>query len=143
MQLDKRSKQIDIRPHRRRTRTVKSYSPSGANVHPIYYRKTKNGCHGNVRIGNICTLLAPSIANSLVAIVHTKRVIAILVQKLVAMATTLRHSMDNTNSMTHKSTPGIKQRVASYHTTKVIAHRKPKIGCHGSVHQYIRTSSNT
>jgi len=35
----------------------------------------------------------PSITNCLVAIVHTKPVIAILVPKLVAMATTLRHSI--------------------------------------------------
>jgi len=26
---------------------VQSYSPGGANVHPMY-RKPKNGCHGNV-----------------------------------------------------------------------------------------------
>ena len=32
-----------------------------------------------------------------------------------------------------KPTPRIKQRVASYHTTEVIAHRKPKSGCHGNV----------
>jgi len=32
-----------------------------------------------------------------------------------------------------KPTPRIKQRVASYHTTKVIAHRKAKRGCHGNV----------
>jgi len=32
-----------------------------------------------------------------------------------------------------KPTPRIKQRVASYHTTKVIAHRKAKSGCHGNV----------
>jgi len=32
-----------------------------------------------------------------------------------------------------KPTPRIKQRVASYHTTEVIAHRKAKSGCHGNV----------
>ena len=32
-----------------------------------------------------------------------------------------------------KPTPRIKQRVASYHTTKVIVHRKAKRGCHGDV----------
>ena len=32
-----------------------------------------------------------------------------------------------------KPTPRIKQRVASCHTTEVIAHRKPKSGCHGNV----------
>jgi len=31
---------FDVRPHRRRTWTVQSYSPGGANVHPIY-RKQK------------------------------------------------------------------------------------------------------
>jgi len=33
---NKWSKQFDIRPHRRRTWTVQSYSSGGANVHPIY-----------------------------------------------------------------------------------------------------------
>jgi len=32
-----------------------------------------------------------------------------------------------------KPTPTIKQRVSSYHTTEVIAHQKPKSGCHGNV----------
>jgi len=32
-----------------------------------------------------------------------------------------------------KPTPRIKQRVASYHTTEVIAHRKAKRGCHANV----------
>jgi len=45
--------------------------------------------------------------------------------------------------------PRIKQRVASYHTTKVIAHKvsysklHPKIGCHGNVPQHLWTPSNT
>ena len=30
-------------------------------------------------------------------------------------------------------TVAIKQHVASYHTTKIIAQQKPKIGCHGNV----------
>jgi len=47
-----------------------------------------------------------------------------------------------------KPTPRIKQRVASYHTTKVIAHRTPKPviancvpkkGCHGNVPQHLWT----
>jgi len=48
-----------------------------------------------------------------------------------------------------KPTPRIKQRVASYHTTKVIAHKasysklRPKIGCHGNVPQHCWTPSNT
>jgi len=29
--------------------------------------------------------------------------------------------------------PRLKQHVASYHTTEVIAHREPKNGCHGMV----------
>jgi len=37
---NKWSKSFDIRPHRRRTWTVQSYSSAGANVHPIY-RKPK------------------------------------------------------------------------------------------------------
>jgi len=52
---------FDIRPHRRYTRTVWSYSPGGINVQPTY-RKPKNGCHVNVScvqgIGNICILPA-------------------------------------------------------------------------------------
>ena len=32
-----------------------------------------------------------------------------------------------------KPTPRIKEHVASCHTTEVIAHRKPKSGCHGNV----------
>jgi len=39
-QYNKWSKKFDIRPHRRRTRAIQSYSPGGANVHPIY-RKPK------------------------------------------------------------------------------------------------------
>jgi len=44
-----------------------------------------------------------------------------------------------------KPTPRIKQRVASYHTTEVVAHKasynklRHKIGCHGNVPQYHRT----
>ena len=30
------SKSLDVRPHRRRTRTVRSYSPGSANIHPQY-----------------------------------------------------------------------------------------------------------
>jgi len=48
-----------------------------------------------------------------------------------------------------KSTPRIKQRLASYLTTKVIAHKasysklRPKIGCHGNVPQHHSTPSYT
>jgi len=33
--FNKSSKYFDIRPHRRRTWTVQSYSSGGANVHPV------------------------------------------------------------------------------------------------------------
>ena len=49
------------------------------------------------------------------------------------MATSLRTSksaMSLSDSLTPKTTPGIKQRVASYHTTEVIVHQKPKSGYH-------------
>ena len=65
-----------------------------------------------------------------------KPVIAVVVPQLVVISTTLRHSisaMSSSDSLTPKTTPRIKQRVASYHTTKMIAHRKPKIGYHGNV----------
>ena len=54
------------------------------------------------------TTQTPSITNCLVAIVHTKPVIAILVSKLVAMATTLRHSISAvslSDSLTPKTYP--------------------------------------
>jgi len=54
---------------------------------------------------------------------------AILVPKLVIMATTIWHSisaMSSSDSLTQKPTPRMKLRVASYHTTKVIAHQTPK-----------------
>jgi len=79
-------------------------------------------------------------------LIHTKPVIAILVPKLVAMATTLRHSSRlclHRIAWPRKLTPRIKQCVTSYHTTKVIAHQMskktsysngvPKTGCHGKV----------
>jgi len=61
---------------------------------------------------------------------------AIVVPKLVAMATSLRPSVSAISlldSLSPKTHPRIKQRVASYHTTEVTAHRKPKSGCHGNV----------
>ena len=54
------------------------------------------------------TTKTPSISNSIVAIVHTKPVIAILVPKMVAMATNLRHSilaMSSSDSLTPKTDP--------------------------------------
>ena len=41
--------------------------------------------------------------------------------------------MSSSDSLTPKTHPRIKQRVASYHTTEVIAHQKAKRGCHGNV----------
>jgi len=72
----------------------------------------------------------------LVAVVHTKPLIASLVPKLVAMATSLRISisdMSSSDSLTPKTHNRIKYRAASYHTTEIIAHRKPKSGCHDNV----------
>jgi len=45
------------------------------------------------------------------------------------MATNLRHSIStifSSDSLTPKTTPRIKQHVASYHTTKAIAHQRPQ-----------------
>jgi len=42
-----------------------------------------------------------------------------------------------------KPTPRIKQRVASYHATTIIARRKSKTGCHGNVPYHLCTTSNT
>ena len=73
------------------------------------------------------TTETPSITNSLVTIVHTKPVIAIFVSKLVAIAMTLRHSIClHRIAWPRKPTPRIKYCATSYHTTKVITHRKPK-----------------
>ena len=74
----------------------------------IAHRKPKSGCHGNVpylqgiaAISAFCrpTTQTPSITNRLVAVVHTKPVIAILVPKLVAMATSFRPSMSGMSSL--------------------------------------------
>ena len=62
-----------------------------------HIQKAKNGCHGNVpwcrisAISAFCRLSTqtPLITNCLVAIVHTKPIIAILVPKLVAMTTSV------------------------------------------------------
>jgi len=56
--------------------------------------------------------------------------------KMVAMTTSVRISisaMSSWDSFSSKTTLRIKQRVASYHTTKAVAHRKPKSGCSGNV----------
>jgi len=47
--------------------------------------------------------------------------------------TTLKSAMSSSDSLTLKTTPKIKPRVASYHTTEVIAHRRPKSGCYGNI----------
>jgi len=54
-----------------------------------------------------------------------------LVPKLVAMATLDTRSLLCLHRIAwlRKSTPRIIQRVANYHTTKIIAYRKQKIGC--------------
>ena len=62
--------------------------------------------------------------------------------KMVAMATSLRTStsaMSSSDSLTPKTHPRIKERVASYHTTEVMAHRKAKKGCHGNVPPHCQT----
>jgi len=47
---------------------------------------------------------------------------------------TSKSAMSSSYSLTPKThTYRIKQRVARYHTTEVIAHRKAKRGCHGKV----------
>ena len=54
--------------------------------------------------------------------------------KMVAMATstaslrTSKSAMSSLDSLTPKPTARIKQCVASYHTTEIVAHRKPKCG---------------
>jgi len=49
-------------------------------------------------------------------------------KKIGSCSTTLRHSaMSSSDSLPRKPTPRIKQCVASYHTTKIIAHRMPVI----------------
>jgi len=75
--------------------------------------------------------------------------------KMFTMATCLRTSksaMSSSDSLTpkrRKPTARIKQRVATYHTTKVITQKAtysklcPKIGCHGNVPQHRWTPSNT
>jgi len=46
---------------------------------------------------------------------------------------TSKSAMSSSDSLTPKTHPRTKQRVASYHTTEVIVHRKAKRGCHGNV----------
>jgi len=112
---NKWSKWFDIRPHRCYTWTAQSYSPGGADVHPTYTKPNKwlpwqrpFGAGYRQYLYSVSRPLKPtSITNRLVTIVHTKPV--------------------NSNfSLTRKPTPRIRQRVASYHTTKVIAHQRPE-----------------
>ena len=79
------------------------------------------------------TTQTPSITNSPVAMVHTKPVIAILVPKNWLQ---WQCSLESRNRLClhrlawpRKPTTRIKQSVASYYATKVIAQRNPKIGC--------------
>jgi len=80
-------------------------------VHPIY-KKPKMVAMATplTGYGNICILLDdqlnPSIVNSLVDIIHTKPVIAILVPELVAMATPLiRKWISSSDSLNPKINP--------------------------------------
>jgi len=82
--------EFDIRPHRRRTRTVQSYSLGGANVHPIYGKPQMLAMATSFVAGYRQYLnfvgrpLKPhSITSRLVDIVHTQPVIAIYVPKVV------------------------------------------------------------
>ena len=57
-------------------------------------------------------------------------------KKMVVVAIslkTLKSAMSSSNSLTQKIHHRIKQRAASYHSTEVIAHQKPKSGCHINV----------
>ena len=87
------------------------------------------------------TTQTPFITNCLVAVVHTKPVNS----NFSPIATTLWHSisaMSSSDSLTPKPTSRIKLHVASYHTTKVIAHKasysnlRPKIASQGNVPQH-------
>jgi len=75
-------------------------------------------------VGRLLTLPSITIRLHVVAIVHTKPVIPILVLKLVAMATSLRPSisaMSSLNSLTPKTYPRIKQPVAICHAAEVLS----------------------
>ena len=76
-------------------------------------------------VGRPLIVISPSITNCLVAVVHTKQVIVILVPKLVAMATTHKHSisaMSLLDSLTRKPTP-IQSNTVSRYNQSYIAHR--------------------
>ena len=94
----------------------------GANVHPIYSKPkiVAMASFLSCRVSAISAFCWPTthppITNRLVAVVYTKPVTAALVPKLIAMAATLRlwiSAMSSSDSLTPKSTPRIKQRVAS------------------------------
>ena len=117
--------------------TGNEYRHIGMNNLPKVAMATSLSCRVSA-IAALCRPITktPSITNSVVAIIHIKPIIAILVPKLVAMATPFRNSksaMSSSNRLTGKPTPRIKYRAASYHTAGVIAIRKPKSGCHGNV----------
>jgi len=74
------------------------------------------------------TTQTPFLAKCLDAIVLTKPVIAILIPKLVAMATTVRHSIStifSSDSLTLNTHPYDQTGVTSYHTSKVITQQRP------------------
>jgi len=91
------------------------------------------------------TTQIPFITNCLVAVIHTKPVNSVFTQSLLPW----QWPLDTCSCLClrqiawpRKPTPRIKQRVAGYHTTKVIAHKAnyskfcPKIGCHRNIPQY-------
>jgi len=127
-------------------------------VHPMY-RRPKNGCHGNVpyvqSIGNICILSANHsnpLHNQLPSRYRShKASYSNLVPKLVAMATTGRHSIStvfSSDSLTLKTRswnqtacryiiqPKLEP-IKGYRTSYGKLH--PKIDCHGNVPQHLWT----
>jgi len=107
---------------------ISRQSPFAANVVPkLVATATSLSCRV-LATSAFCrpTLKPPSITNRLVAIVHTKPLIAILSQNwLPCMATSLGpwiSVMSSLNNLTPKTYPyRIKQRVASCHTAEVIS----------------------
>jgi len=116
-------------------------------VHNPVYRKTKMVAMATSlsrRVSAISALCWPTtqtpLHNQLPSCYHShKASYGNFSPKIGCYSNDLRHSisaMSSSDSLTLKSwkpTPTIKQRVASYHATKSIAHRKPKISCHGNV----------
>jgi len=110
-------------------------------------RKPRNGCHGNVlryRVSAISAsvgqrLKPPSVANCLVPIVYTKQLIAILVPKLVAMATSLSTAGPPSNAwFLRPSEPKTQTASRSVQSLSPLSNRKI-----AQYHGGIRTPSNT